>query len=82
MKNSIDPKHYDKTALKGLFYLKGHERYIAVAADYLKVGDKTAATKLNTGALSHEDTIMLAEGLEMTPRQYINIFMKDVFDID
>lgn len=82
MNNRIDPKHYDKTALKGLFYLKGHEKYISVAADYLKVGDKTAATKLNTGCMSHEDTILICKGLEMTPRQYINVFMKDVFDID
>lgn len=82
MSNTIDPKHYDKTALKGMFYLKGHEHFLSVAADYLGVGEKQAAAKLRTGCMSHEDTILLAKGLEMTPRQYINVFMRGVFDID
>lgn len=81
-KMGLSDKHYDKQALKGLFYIRGYDGYISHAADYLKVNDRTAAYKINNGVLSHEDTILLCHGLEMTPREYINIFMKDVFDLD
>lgn len=82
MDNLISEKHYDKNALKGMFYIAGYEHYLKTAADFLKCNERTAATKIHSGRMSHEDTIMLAQGLKMTPRQYINIFMRDVFTLD
>lgn len=82
MNNTIDEKHYDKNALKGTFYLKGFQGYIDAAADMMSCSTRAASDKINRGVLTHEETIALCRGLGLTPRQYINIFMKDVFDLD
>ena len=80
MDTTISEKHYSRNALKGLFYIRGYDAYLSAAADFLHVNESTAATKIRHGTLSVEDTILLAEGLKMTPRQYINTFMNNVFE--
>lgn len=81
MKNTIKEEHYDKNALKGIFYLKGYDGYIKKASDILCCSEKTTADKISRGCLSHEETIDICKALELTPRQYIQVFMHGVFDI-
>lgn len=80
MNNTL--KHYDRNALKGMFYLKGYDKYIQAAAEMLCCDERTAITKINRERMTHEDTLMLAQGLELSVREYLNVFCKDVFDFD
>lgn len=79
MKNTISTKYYDKNALKGMFYMKGYDSYIKATADILGCNDNTASDKITRGCLTHEETIAICKALELTPRQYIDLFMRNVF---
>lgn len=70
---------YNREKLKALFLFKGYGTYMQPASEILNCEVNTASTKINRGRLSHEDTIALAKGLKMTPRQYCEIFMNGVF---
>lgn len=82
MNNLIDPKHYNNNALKGMFYIKGYDKYSEAASEILNVNEMSAIAKIRNGRLTHEDTIALCQGLHMTPRQYCEIFMVGVFTED
>lgn len=80
MNNQLN--HYNKNALKGTFYIQGYDKYVKAAADMLDCDDRTAAAKITSGIMTHEDTLTLAAGLGLTVRQYLDIFCKDVFKAD
>lgn len=72
---------YNPYELKAMFLHAGYDDYGSVAKDMLHVSsEKTARKKINHTVLSHEDTLALARGLNMTPREYMRIFCKGVFE--
>ncbi len=77
--NLISDEHYNKDKLKGLLYIKGQGQFLKPACEMLNMKDSTTSLKINGGKLTHEETILLAEGLELTPREYLDIFCSGVF---
>lgn len=81
----IPEKYYDRDRLKALFLFKGigdgsYGGYMRPASEMLCCEEKTAQYKINKGALSHEETILLAKGLNLTAREYAEVFMRGVFE--
>lgn len=70
---------YDPYKLKALFLYRGIDDYVTASSRILNVARTTAPAKINRGMLSHSDTIQLAKALQMTPSEYCDVFMKDVF---
>lgn len=66
--------------LKGTFMLKGYENYGAPIAKILHITEQTARDKISQSRLTHEDTIELARFLELTPQEYCDIFLKNLFE--
>lgn len=66
--------------LKAMFMYKGYENYGAPISKVLGVSESTARDKISLSRLSHEETIALARFLEMTPQDYCEVFLKDLFE--
>lgn len=60
--------------------LKGYENYGAPIAKILHITEQTARDKISQSRLTHEDTIELARFLELTPQEYCDIFLKNLFE--
>lgn len=70
---------FDPWKLKGTFMLKGYENYGAPIAKILHVSEQTARDKISQSRLSHEETIELAKFLGLTPAEYCDTFLKNLF---
>lgn len=77
--HQIKEEHYDRDRLKGMFLIKGKGRYLQPAAEMMCVEESNASLKINGGKLTHEETIMIAQGLGLTAREYLDIFCTGVF---
>lgn len=71
---------FDPWKLKATFMFQGYENYGAPIAKTLGVSEVTARDKISQSRLSHEETIKLAQFLKLTPQEYCDIFLKDVFE--
>lgn len=78
-RNQIRKEHFDRDRLKAMFLLKGRGSYLSPAAEMLCIDECKVSYKVNNNKLTHEETIMLAKGLELTAREYIDIFCSGVF---
>ena len=75
------PEWYNPFELKALFLHAGYEDYGEAAAKVLNVScAKSARRKINNAILSQEDMIALAKFLRMTPREFLQVFYRGVFD--
>lgn len=75
------PPWYNPLELKSLFLHAGYEDYGEEAAKVFFVGDaRSARRKINNAVLTHEDTLGLAIKLRMSPREYMRVFCRGVFD--
>lgn len=70
---------FDPWKLKATFMFKGYENYGAPIAKVLHISELTARDKISASRLTHEETIELAKFLELTPQEYCDIFLKDLF---
>lgn len=70
---------FDPWKLKAEFMFRGYENYGAPLAKILNVAEHTAKDKISLSRLSHEDTILIAKALKLTPQQYCDIFLKGVY---
>lgn len=70
---------FDPWKMKGIFMIQGYENYGAPLAKVLGVNPGTAKSKISQSRLSHEDTIRIAQFLGLTPGEYCDIFLKNVF---
>ena len=77
--NTLRDSAYDKNRLKGMFLIKGAGQYLAPASEILCLTEGKTSYKINHAMLSHEETLMIAKGLGLTAREYIDIFCKDIF---
>ena len=76
----ISPDHiadwYEPYKLKGQFLYRGYPEYGPPAARIMNVSERTAVDKINQSRLSHEDTLKLAEGLNLSMGEYCEIFCR------
>ena len=75
------PKWYNPYELKALFLHAGYDDYGETAQVVFQVNSPSAARrKINKCTLSHDDTLNLARKLRMSPKEYLEVFCKGVFD--
>lgn len=70
---------FDPWKLKATFMYQGYENYRAPIAKVLHVSELTARDKISASRLTHEETIEIAKFLRLTPQEYCDIFLKDLF---
>lgn len=80
---SINPEKvapwFDPWKLKAEFMFRGYDNYGAPIARILNVAEHTAKDKMSQSRLTHEETIEIARFLKLTPKQYGDIFLKNLY---
>lgn len=74
------PEWYNCNKLKGLYMYRDYDSYVEPTMKFLGCARSTAKRKINTCTMDHEDTIAIARGLKMTPREYCECFLQGVFE--
>ena len=81
---SINPDNvapwFDPWKLKAYFMFEGYDNYSAPLAKMLSINEKTAKDKISQSRLTHEETLIIAQGLGLNADQYLEIFAKNVYD--
>ena len=70
---------FDPRKLKAYFLLDGYDGYTAPMSRILHVSEKTAKDKMSQSRLTQEETLLIAQALNLTLEQYGDIFAKNVY---
>lgn len=74
------PVWFSFNSLCSVVFSRDKDDPLKEVAKILSVSDQAARRRLNgTTALTHDETIMLARGFKMTPREYCECFLNGVF---
>lgn len=70
---------FDPRKLKAEFLIRGYDNYGPPLARILYIEEHTATDKVSESRFKHVETLEIAKALHFTPKQYCDIFCKDVF---
>lgn len=74
------PSWYSYNKMRAVIYDREYDDPKKAFMQIFSVGYNAANRRYTYGNLRHDDTIVLAKALHMTPREYCNCFLNGVFE--
>lgn len=74
------PEWYNENKLRSVIYSRDIDNPKKAIMNIFHITEQPAYRRLNFGKMDHEETIILARALKLTPREYCECFLNGVFE--